>query len=108
VIRANPAAKVTNVEIGDDVGGWKVAQIEGQKLVLALDGRLATFVMFSRTNVTNTAGNANTSGNTNTSANANAAPVAAAPAPAERPPEPPQSNSRSPPPAKTRRVRQPT
>jgi hypothetical protein len=50
VIRANPAAKVTRVEIGDDVGGWKVAQIEGRKLVLALDGRLATFVMFTGNN----------------------------------------------------------
>jgi hypothetical protein len=47
VIRANPAANVTRVEIGDDVGGWKVVQIEGRKLVLALDGRLATFVMFA-------------------------------------------------------------
>jgi hypothetical protein len=47
VIRANAADKLTRVGIGDDVGGWKVAQIEGRKLVLALDGRLATFVMFS-------------------------------------------------------------
>jgi hypothetical protein len=47
VIRANPADKLTRVGIGDDVGGWKVAQIEGRQLVLALDGRLATFVMFS-------------------------------------------------------------
>jgi general secretion pathway protein N len=47
VIRASPADKMTRVTIGDDVGGWKVAQIEGRKLVLSLDGRLATFVMFS-------------------------------------------------------------
>jgi len=47
VIRASPADKMTRVSIGDDVGGWKVAQIEGRKLVLSLDGRLATFVLFS-------------------------------------------------------------
>jgi hypothetical protein len=48
VIRASPAEKMTRVTIGDDVGGWKVAQIEGRKLVLlSLDGRQATFVMFS-------------------------------------------------------------
>jgi hypothetical protein len=48
VIRASPAEKMTRVTIGDDVGGWKVAQIEGRKMVLlSLDGRQATFVMFS-------------------------------------------------------------
>jgi hypothetical protein len=47
VIRTSPADKMTRVTIGDDVGGWKVAQIEGRKLVLSLDGRLATFMMFS-------------------------------------------------------------
>jgi hypothetical protein len=50
IIRANPGAKVTRVSIGDDVGGWKVAQIDGRKLVLMLDGRLATFVMFTSKN----------------------------------------------------------
>lgn len=50
IIRAGPAAKVTRVGIGDDVGGWKVAQIEGRKLVLMLDGRLATFLMFTNKN----------------------------------------------------------
>jgi hypothetical protein len=50
IIRANPSDKVTRVGIGDDVGGWKVAQIEGRKLVLMLDGRLATFVMFTSKN----------------------------------------------------------
>jgi hypothetical protein len=50
IIRASPGDKVTRVGIGDDVGGWKVAQIEGRKLVLILDGRLATFVMFTSKN----------------------------------------------------------
>jgi hypothetical protein len=96
VIRANPAGKVTNVEIGDDVGGWKVAQIEGRKLVLALDGRLATFVMFSRSNANNAA------------SSANVAPPSAPPAQAaDKPPEPPQSNSTSLAAPRAHRVRQP-
>jgi general secretion pathway protein N len=39
--------KVDRVQIGDDIGGWKVSQIEGRRLVLSLDGRLATFTLFS-------------------------------------------------------------
>jgi hypothetical protein len=50
IIRPGPGAKVTRVGIGDDVGGWKVAQIDGRKLVLMLDGRMATFVMFTTKN----------------------------------------------------------
>ena len=42
--------KVDRVQIGDDIGGWKVAQIEGRRLVLSLDGRLATFTLFSDDN----------------------------------------------------------
>jgi hypothetical protein len=41
------AEKVDRVQIGDDIGGWKVAQIEGRRLVLSLDGRFATFTLFS-------------------------------------------------------------
>jgi hypothetical protein len=33
------------VGIGDAVGCWKVNQIEGQRLVVSLDGRLATFIL---------------------------------------------------------------
>jgi hypothetical protein len=47
IIRTKTTAKEIRVGIGDDVGGWKVSQIEGQRLVLSLDGRLATFVLFS-------------------------------------------------------------
>ena len=44
------AEKVDRVQIGDDIGGWKVSQIEGRRLVLSLDGRLATFTLFSNDN----------------------------------------------------------
>jgi hypothetical protein len=47
IIRAKPNDKEIRVGIGDDVGGWKVSQIEGQRLVLSLNGRLATFVLFT-------------------------------------------------------------
>ncbi len=46
VVRAGPAEKIMRVRIGDDIGGWKVAQIEGRRLVLSLDDRIATFMMF--------------------------------------------------------------
>lgn len=50
VVRAGPMEKVLRVSIGDDIGGWKVGQIEKQKLVLLLNGRTATFTMFSANN----------------------------------------------------------
>ena len=39
--------KVDRVQIGDNIGGWKVSQIEGRRLVLSLDGSFATFTLFS-------------------------------------------------------------
>ncbi|MGB8629533.1 MAG: hypothetical protein WCD69_09095 [Xanthobacteraceae bacterium] len=50
VVRAGPAAKIQRVGIGDDIGGWKVGQIEARQLVLLLDGRTATFTMFTGIN----------------------------------------------------------
>jgi hypothetical protein len=50
VVRAGPAAKILRVGIGDDIGGWKVGQIEARQLVLLLDGRTATFTMFTGAN----------------------------------------------------------
>jgi len=50
VVRAGPAAKILRVGIGDDIGGWKVGQIEARQLVLLLDGRTATFTMFAGNN----------------------------------------------------------
>jgi hypothetical protein len=46
VVRATD--KILRLQIGDDVGGWKVAQIDSRKLVLSLDDRFATFLLFSR------------------------------------------------------------
>jgi len=49
VVRAGPSDKIMRVGVGDDIGGWKVAQIEERRLVLSLDGRTATFMMFAGT-----------------------------------------------------------
>jgi hypothetical protein len=50
LIRTGPAAKIMRVRIGDDISGWKVGQIEAQRLVLLLDGRTATFTIFTGVN----------------------------------------------------------
>jgi type II secretory pathway component PulC len=47
VVRAGADRKLLRAQIGDDIEGWKVSQIEGRKVVLSLDGRFATFTMFS-------------------------------------------------------------
>jgi general secretion pathway protein N len=47
VVRTSADAKIRRLRIGDEIGGWKVGQIEARKLVLLLNGRTATFAMFS-------------------------------------------------------------
>lgn len=47
VVRTGADRKLLRAQIGDDIDGWKVSQIEGRKVVLSLDGRFATFTLFS-------------------------------------------------------------
>jgi hypothetical protein len=47
IVRNGTDKKIERAQIGDDIDGWKVSQIEGRKVVLSLDGRLATFTLFS-------------------------------------------------------------
>jgi hypothetical protein len=47
VVGGGTADKTRRVSIGDDIGGWKVTQIEERRLVLSLDDRLATYTLFS-------------------------------------------------------------
>jgi hypothetical protein len=47
IVRTSAAADVVRVRVGDDIGGWKVAQIEVTRLVLSVDDRVATFAMFA-------------------------------------------------------------
>ena len=46
VVRTDPGGKAARVRLGDEVGGWRVTQIERQRLVISLDGRSATVTMF--------------------------------------------------------------
>jgi general secretion pathway protein N len=47
LVRTGAAGKILRLRIGDEIGGWKVGQIESRKVVLLLNGRTATFTMFS-------------------------------------------------------------
>jgi general secretion pathway protein N len=78
VVRATD--RILRLQIGDDVGGWKVAQIDSRKLVLSLDERFATFMLFSSER-----------NGEDPSTRAAAAPVAPAPPPQQSQPTPPPS-----------------
>jgi len=48
VVRAGADKRLLRAQIGDEIDGWKVAQIDGRKVVLASqDGRFATFRLFN-------------------------------------------------------------
>jgi hypothetical protein len=51
-VRSEPPDKTLRVGIGDDIGGWKVSQIERRELVLSLGERSATFKIFDSTKTT--------------------------------------------------------
>jgi hypothetical protein len=51
-VRSEPPDKTLRVGIGDDIGGWKVSQIERHELVLSLGDRSATFKIFDNTKTT--------------------------------------------------------
>ena len=48
VVLVGAERRMLRAQIGDEIGGWTVSQIEGRKLVLSLDGRFATFTLFNR------------------------------------------------------------
>jgi general secretion pathway protein N len=47
IIQTGGSSEVRRVRIGDDIGGWKVVQIEQRLLVLSLDNRSVRFTMFA-------------------------------------------------------------
>ena len=48
VIRVGADKRLLRAQMGDDIDGWKVAQIDGRKVVLASqDGRFATYRLFT-------------------------------------------------------------
>jgi general secretion pathway protein N len=86
--------KVDRVQIGDDIGGWKVSQIEGRRLVLSLDGRLATFTLFNNDSSQQPLRDAETqAGHVTNSSPSPSAPQAGAPA-KETQPSPPRRRRR--------------
>ena len=49
VVRAGADKRLLRAQIGDEIDGWKVAQIDGRKVVLASqDGRFATYRLFNK------------------------------------------------------------
>jgi hypothetical protein len=47
IVRNGTDKKIQRAQIGDDIDGWKVSQIDGRKVVLSLNDRFATFTLFS-------------------------------------------------------------
>jgi len=48
VVRVGADQRLLRAQMGDDIDGWKVAQIDGRKVVLASqDGRFATYRLFN-------------------------------------------------------------
>jgi general secretion pathway protein N len=46
LIRTDRDKKMLRARIGDDIDGWKISQIEGQKVVLSLGERFVTLTLF--------------------------------------------------------------
>ncbi|UPJ51659.1 hypothetical protein IVB30_10090 [Bradyrhizobium sp. 200] len=48
IVRAGADKRLLRAQMGDEIDGWKVAQIDGRKVVLASqDGRFATYRLFN-------------------------------------------------------------
>jgi hypothetical protein len=46
LVRIAPQDNLVRLRIGEEIGGWKVTQIDGRKLVVSRDDRSKTFVLF--------------------------------------------------------------
>lgn len=49
MVRTDASGKVVRARLGDEIGGWKVTQIEPRRLVLSIDDRSVSFSLFART-----------------------------------------------------------
>jgi hypothetical protein len=58
LLRTAASGQVVRARLGDEIGGWKVTQIESRRLVLSNDDRSVSFSLFARTGARNTAGRA--------------------------------------------------
>jgi hypothetical protein len=48
VVLVGAEKRILRAQIGDEINGWRVSQIEGRRLVLSLGDRFATFTLFNR------------------------------------------------------------
>jgi len=48
VVLVGAERRILRAQVGDEINGWRVSQIEGRKLVLSLGDRFATFTLFNR------------------------------------------------------------
>jgi hypothetical protein len=51
IVRGAPSEKVVHVRVGDQVDGWKIAQIGERQIVLSRDDRSVIFKMFTTSHV---------------------------------------------------------
>ena len=58
LVRTAASDKVVRAQLGDEIGGWRVTEIEARRLVLSNDDRSVSFSLFARTGARNTAGRA--------------------------------------------------
>ena len=58
MVRTDASNKVMPARLGDDIGGWKVTQIEPRRLVLSNDNRSVSFALFNRAGSSNAAARA--------------------------------------------------
>ena len=47
MVRGDASGKVVPARLGDEIGGWKVTQIEPRRLVLSIDDRSVSFSLFA-------------------------------------------------------------
>lgn len=48
VVLVGAERRILRAQIGDEINGWTVSEIEGRRLVLSLGDRFATFTLFNR------------------------------------------------------------
>lgn len=48
MVRTQASDKVIRARLGDQIGGWRVTQIEARRLILSLDDRSVSYVLFER------------------------------------------------------------
>lgn len=47
LLRSDPSGKVAPARLGDDIGGWRVTEIEDQYVVMSLDDRIVRVSLFA-------------------------------------------------------------